>query len=38
VIIETYIESWLQQFAEALENPELLAAYHQLVERVEALR
>ena len=33
-----YIESWLQQFAEALENPELLAAYHQLVERVEALR
>ena len=33
-----YIEDWLQQFAEALENPELLAAYHQLVGRVEALR
>jgi predicted nucleotidyltransferase len=33
-----YIEDWLQQFAEALENPELLAEYHKLVERVEALR
>lgn len=33
-----YIEDWLQQFAEALENPGLLAEYHKLVERVEALR
>jgi hypothetical protein len=33
-----YIEDWLKQFAEALENPELLAEYHKLRERVEALR
>ena len=33
-----YIEDWLKQFAEALENPELLKQYQQLVERIEALR
>jgi predicted nucleotidyltransferase len=33
-----YIEDWLQQFAEALENPELLQEYHHLRERVESLR
>ena len=33
-----YIDIWLKQFAEALENPELLAEYRKLVERVEALR
>ena len=33
-----YIEDWLQQFAEALENPELLKQYRQIAERIEALR
>jgi predicted nucleotidyltransferase len=33
-----YIEDWLKQFAEALENPALLIEYHRLLERVEALR
>jgi len=33
-----YIEDWLQQFAEALENPELLQEYHRLRERAESLR
>ena len=33
-----YIEDWLQQFADALENPELLAEYHKLLKRVENLR
>jgi predicted nucleotidyltransferase len=33
-----YIEDWLQQFAEALENPELLREYHSLRDRVESLR
>ena len=33
-----YIEDWLQQFAEALENPELLTEYHKLLKRVEMLR
>jgi predicted nucleotidyltransferase len=33
-----YIEDWLQQFADALENPELLQEYHRLREHVESLR
>ena len=33
-----YIEDWLQQFADALENPELLDEYHKIVERIAALR
>ena len=33
-----YIQDWLEQFAEALENPELLKQYQRLVERVDALR
>lgn len=33
-----YIEAWLQQFADALENPELLAEYYKLLQRVEKLR
>jgi hypothetical protein len=33
-----YIEDWLSQFAEALENPELLAKYHQIRGQVESLR
>jgi predicted nucleotidyltransferase len=33
-----YIEDWLQQFAEALENPELLQEYHRLRKHVESLR
>jgi len=33
-----YIEDWLQQFAEALENPELLTEYDKIVQRVNALR
>jgi hypothetical protein len=32
-----YIEDWLQQFAEALEKPELLDEYHKIVERIAAL-
>lgn len=35
---QAYIQDWLEQFAEALENPELLKQYQRLVERVEALR
>jgi hypothetical protein len=33
-----YIGNWLGQFAEALENPELLDQYHQVQQRVESLR
>jgi hypothetical protein len=33
-----YIENWLGQFAEALENPELLNQYHQVRHSVESLR
>ena len=33
-----YIEDWLQQFADALENPELLKQYRQIIERIEMLR
>jgi hypothetical protein len=33
-----YIEDWLSQFAEALENPELLVKYHQIRGQVESLR
>ena len=33
-----YIEDWLKQFAEALEDPELLSEYHKVIKRVEALR
>ncbi len=35
---QEYIEDWLQQFADALENPELLDEYHKIVERIAALR
>jgi predicted nucleotidyltransferase len=35
---EHFIENWLEQFAEALEKPEILAKYRQLVERISALR
>jgi len=35
---QVYIEDWLKQFADALENPELLDEYHKIVERVAALR
>jgi predicted nucleotidyltransferase len=31
---EAYIEEWLSQFAEALEQPEILSAYHALCEKV----
>ena len=33
-----YIEDWLNQFAEALDDPALLHTYHQLRQRVESLR
>lgn len=32
-----YIEYWLNQFAEALENPELLTRYHELFRGVERI-
>jgi hypothetical protein len=32
---ETYIEDWLFQFAEALEQPEMLSAYQALREKVD---
>lgn len=32
---EAFIDDWLQQFAEALENPEILTKYRQLVERIK---
>jgi len=35
---EAFIENWLTQFAEALEKPEILTKYRQLVERISALR
>jgi len=35
---EAYIENWLAQFAEALEKPEIITKYRQLVERIKALR
>ena len=34
---EAYIEDWLAQFAEALEQPELLTEYQRLTEKVRAL-
>ncbi len=34
---EAYIEDWLTQFAEALEQPELLTEYRRLLGEVEAL-
>lgn len=34
---EGYIESWLTQFAEALEKPEILTKYRKLVERIKTL-
>jgi predicted nucleotidyltransferase len=34
---ETYIESWLTQFAEALEMPALLSEYHSLQEKVRGI-
>ena len=34
---EAYIEDWLQQFAEALEEPEILAKYQQLNEQAKNL-
>jgi hypothetical protein len=35
---EAYVENWLEQFAEALEKPEILTKYRQLVERIKTLR
>ncbi len=35
---ETYIQEWLFQFVEALEQPELLEKYKQLVEKIENLQ
>jgi hypothetical protein len=35
---EAYIENWLKQFAEALEKPEILTKYRQLVEKIKTLR
>jgi len=32
---EAFIENWLVQFAEALEKPELLTKYQQLVARIK---
>ena len=32
---EAYIEGWLSQFAEALEQPEILSAYQALCEKVD---
>lgn len=34
---EAYIDDWLAQFAEALENPEMLEKYRQLAEKIKAL-
>jgi predicted nucleotidyltransferase len=34
---EAYIENWLAQFAEALEKPEILTKYQQLVERIKTM-
>lgn len=34
---EAYIDDWLAQFAEALENPEMLENYRQLAEKAKAL-
>lgn len=34
---QTYINEWLSQFAEALENPEILARYQQLVAKINDL-
>ncbi len=36
-IDEAYIEGWLEQFAEALEKPELLTDYQHLRERIRSL-
>jgi len=33
-----YIEDWLDQFAQALDSPELLEKYHQVRHQVESLR
>jgi hypothetical protein len=33
---ENFVEDWLVQFAEALEKPEILTKYRQLVERIKA--
>jgi len=35
---ETFIENWLVQFAEALEKPEILTKYRQLVEKIKTKR
>jgi predicted nucleotidyltransferase len=35
---ENFVEDWLAQFAEALEKPELLTKYRQLVERIKTKR
>jgi predicted nucleotidyltransferase len=32
-----YIKEWLSQFAEALESPEIMARYEQLVEKINSL-
>lgn len=34
---EAFIENWLAQFVEALEKPEILTKYRQLVEKIKAL-
>lgn len=35
---ETYIEGWLNQFAEVLENPDLLPRYRRLLARAKTIR
>jgi predicted nucleotidyltransferase len=35
---ETFIMNWLEQFAEALEKPEILTKYRQLVERIKIIK
>jgi predicted nucleotidyltransferase len=34
---EAFIENWLEQFAEALEKPEIITKYRKLVEKIKAL-
>jgi len=35
---EAYIQEWLSQFVEALDQPELLAKYLRLVEKIKNLQ
>ena len=34
---QAYVEEWLTQFAEALENPEIVAQYKRLLEKIDAV-